>query len=1092
MMKKRISSSSGGDTTAIESSTGAVPLNAISPDDDDDGEAALPLIASDFDAQLRLHHHHHHNDAAAVNNMDQRSILEMRERLGFCTTCPGAPTKLYEITTQTRYNNFRSKMPFNQKHESYQGICLTCHPQVNPDISQHRAATMHSSPHKRSTKRLGGAASRRRDQHQQRVSVILEQQQLMEQQQQQQQQQMHHINNNNSNIYNNQDIMAMHQLHAQQLRYPPINPAPAYHHDNRHYIFNSQQHHQRLMQQPEYGAPPPPPSIQYYDYHEQRQQIIEQHRGGEQLMHAHHPTVPQEVLLNKAGENDSMTSIGLGSINTPANYQPHPQQTTQYQYQPSPLPYGPFHEYPPPPSMKSYAMSRSAAQSSEDKANKKKKKKKKKSSSRKNKSSKNKESAKDEAEIFSDPDFPNEKKAADAAAASRQQQIENDIVSCFPSMHSLTESKAAKEWATDWGGQDDDDDNEEEEADDGDDDDEEEEFDVEKSKESFSELSGTTASCDKKPVAVDSPATTSRQQQGDVAVPENTAACVAVATTAAARNGELVAATTTSEGHGSQQQQQEEETQEQQRQRQIEDQRSLLEDVKAAAIESNKIEIFLDLLVTTLQEQQTSQTIVALCLRQVWDCAKHIDGCKTMIMECRLDVHIKHALEKYLDDEHVQHYGCRCVWSLSVDPECRQLLIQAGAIQWIYNTLEDYKDNKYVLESAFGAMRTMSSSYTTAVQASHQQQFSDSSYSQSSMSSPARVLLLPLDALRPSVCRIMGRHPSSIPLQRDGCAFLSNVAVDMDQQVVSVVSKDEITAVVQALAMYGAPDVWGCACFCLKNYTYEDRNLRMLLKLYDPFLLDLLQSIVTSIDQRQQLAIITNTSIRRQIREDANQIRQSLELFKAEEEEMEEITYSSLVDAIQGMFLDEAIGTILGDILNNPERQLSTKLICFGISKLRELSSITSDKGPDAAAGKNGTHDERSNDIERDNSTMSVKTSNFQCVVSNPLVWKAILNTMDEQIGNIEIQQAGCGAIQFWINEDSNTSKEQLIQFDAKYALDIVVAAANLHGDALIQETLKTMETVCLKGLAAGTAVVDNEGGEEGNVRSSTVSQTNS
>mmetsp|Transcript_26499 Transcript_26499/g.40209 ORF Transcript_26499/g.40209 Transcript_26499/m.40209 type:complete len:408 (-) Transcript_26499:147-1370(-) len=189
MMKKRISSSSGGDTTAIESSTGAVPLNTISPDDDDDGEAALPLIASDFDAQLRLHHHHHHNDAAAVNNMDQRSILEMRERLGFCTTCPGAPTKLYEITTQTRYNNFRSKMPFNQKHESYQGICLTCHPQVNPDISQHRAATMHSSPHKRSTKRLGGAASRRRDQHQQRVSVILEQQQLMEQQQQQQQQQ---------------------------------------------------------------------------------------------------------------------------------------------------------------------------------------------------------------------------------------------------------------------------------------------------------------------------------------------------------------------------------------------------------------------------------------------------------------------------------------------------------------------------------------------------------------------------------------------------------------------------------------------------------------------------------------------------------------------------------------------------------------------------------------------------------------------------------------------------------------------------------------------------------------------------------------
>lgn len=402
-------------------------------------------------------------------------------------------------------------------------------------------------------------------------------------------------------------------------------------------------------------------------------------------------------------------------------------------------------------------------------------------------------------------------------------------------------------------------------------------------------------------------------------------------------------------------------------------------------------------------------------------------------------------------------------------------MIQAGAIQWIYNAMEDYKDNKYVLESAFGALRTMSSSYTTAVKASHQQQYSDYSSSQigTSTSSPARVLLLPLDALRPTVCRIMGLHPSSIPLQRDGCAFLSNVAVDMEQQVVSVVSKDEITAVVQALAMYGAPDVWGCACFCLKNYTYEDRNLRILMKLYDPFLLDLLESIISSVDQRQQLRIVINSSIRRQIQDDANQIRQRLELFKAEEKEIEEMTYSSLVDAVRGMCLDEAIGTILNDILNNPENQLSTKLLCFGISKLQELSSTASARCPDTAGNKNETGDERSKNGENDKTTMAEQNSNFHCVVFNPLVWKAVLTTMEEQPGNAEIQKVGYEAIRFWINDVIADSKQKAMPFDVKHVLDIVDTAANLHGDILMQDALKTMETICLDEFTG--AVVSNE-----------------
>lgn len=1006
-----------------------------------------------------------------IEDMDAKSSSEVRERLGFCTTCPGAPIKLFEITPQTNKNNFRSRFPIDRRHESYQGICLKCHPQLDPNIH---------SINVRSVKRLGGAASRRRDQHQNRVSVMMEQHHRQQQHNQQQQ------------IQNNENNYTAHQ----QMRYPPIRPPPAFHHDSRRYILNSKQQ-QRLMQQPEYA-----PSIQSPPRNFDEQKILEQHM----LQNG----VPQEVLLNEDGDNDSMTSIGLGSINTPAAgaggeyYYHHPQ--TNYQYQSSPLPYGPFSDYPPPPSMKSYFVPHDSSESASDVKPKKKKKKKKKSSRKKSsKSSKSKDSkAKNdgtEAETFSDPDFSNEKEvdAPESLLSQGNQQskeTKGKAPVSFPSMQSLTESQADKMWATnfhesneDWEAQD-----EEEE------DDEEEESTDDIAKGTFSIVlsdsssfnkggtspkkgysqgqtsttttttksasSGTTATCDKKPAAVESVVSVTEQenvpnsrdpQQFSNAFPDRASTAVVASVSVIRSNEEkdnginVAAAATQNSGEQDIQRQV---TPAQQQQRQIEDQRLLLEDVKAAAIESNQIEIFLDLLVTTLQEERTTQAIVALCLRHVWDCAKSINGCKTKIMDCRLDVHIKHALEKHLDDKQVQHYGCRCIWSLSVDPVCRELMIQAGAIQWIYNTMEDYKDDKYVLESAFGALRTMSSSCGTAFQASHRQQFLDSSHSanSNSTSSPARVLLLPLEALRPSVCQIMALHSSSTPIQRDGCAFLSNVAVDMEQQVVSVVSKDEITTVVQALSMYGAPDVWGCACFCLKNYTYEDRNLRALLKLFDPYVLDLLATIISSIDQ-----FVTNPSILRQIREDANQIRSRLELFKTEEQEMENIRYSSLVDAMQDMTLDEAVRTILDDVLNNPENELSTKLICFGISKLHDLSCTNSQNGSNT--NNNETDNEESEDTKRDESPAE-RSPNFHFVVSNPLVWKAVLATMEDQPSNFDIQKAGCGAIQFWIDQGVNMSEPKLLQFDLAHALEIVSTAANLHNDILMRETFKKMNAM--------------------------------
>lgn len=79
------------------------------------------------------------------------------------------------------------------------------------------------------------------------------------------------------------------------------------------------------------------------------------------------------------------------------------------------------------------------------------------------------------------------------------------------------------------------------------------------------------------------------------------------------------------------------------------------------------------------------------------------------------------------------------------------------------------------------------------------------------------------------VCKAMEMNLSVKPLQRDACAFLSNVSVDMETQSVFPVSSDVFQAMVNALREHQTEEkVASVTCFALLNLTCEESNLRAL------------------------------------------------------------------------------------------------------------------------------------------------------------------------------------------------------------------------------------------------------------------------
>jgi hypothetical protein len=414
----------------------------------------------------------------------------------------------------------------------------------------------------------------------------------------------------------------------------------------------------------------------------------------------------------------------------------------------------------------------------------------------------------------------------------------------------------------------------------------------------------------------------------------------------------------------------------------VEELKSLLEDIVASGIS----EILIDTIVGTIREHANLVPIQEICLKHIWDHSKFNEAHKSSIMDAGIDVDIFRAMKSHRRAKMLQKNACGCIWSLSVNEQIRPRLARVGAAKLLFLVLEDFIEDEEVLEIVFGALRTLSPD----------KEFRDS--------------IVPLLGAR-RVCRAMGKHRSSTPIQRDGCAFLSNAAVDIENQMVSNVHHDELSAVVRCLGDHLRNEsVVSSACFALKNYTYEEKNLRSLRRFEE--VIPLLEDV-------------SKYSTKAEIRFDAAEIIERIQLSGQEDDELEEIAYSSLRDAMQDrrMTVDVAVETIR-DVMKQYE--WSEKLLVFGLGSLLSLS--------------------------RQSEEYMTRITQFD-------VLKVIVHTMYKQQANPNIQHRGCETIKF-LAEQGNRPRTMICDVDGS---SILISALRFHRN---NEVVKSVAIAALEELS--------------------------
>jgi hypothetical protein len=382
---------------------------------------------------------------------------------------------------------------------------------------------------------------------------------------------------------------------------------------------------------------------------------------------------------------------------------------------------------------------------------------------------------------------------------------------------------------------------------------------------------------------------------------------------------------------------------------------SLINDVMAA----ENPDFLAELLGSTMRSHRENEAVQALCLRTIWELSRYNDENKGCIMLTGLYECIMMAMKAHPDSVEVQERGCGCLWSLSVNQVNRVVLVRSGACERILRALDTHLHHEGMVQTALGALRTLSPEPEARMVIKHM-----------------------LGCQR--VVRVLALHRTVVCIQRDGCAFLSNVAVDMDKQIVSVVPKEELQAVVRAMADHLKNEsVVTSACFALKNYTYEERNIRNLRRFED---------VISLLEDAAQYA--TKASCRR----DASEVLKRIRELRTEDDSLEETAFSSLMQAMRRHNMDpnparqveESVSTIT-DVIK--EYYWSIKLICFGFESLLSL------------AGKSEAHMSR---------------------ILSPKTLRVVITTMKEHMSCPKVQERGCQLIKYLAEVDKTVNRTQI------------------------------------------------------------------
>ena len=172
----------------------------------------------------------------------------------------------------------------------------------------------------------------------------------------------------------------------------------------------------------------------------------------------------------------------------------------------------------------------------------------------------------------------------------------------------------------------------------------------------------------------------------------------------------------------------------------------------------------------------------------------------------------------------------------------------------------------------------------------------------------------------------MQYHPTQSRIQTDGCAVLSNLALDMNVKTVAIVPSAVLEAVVAALlgqaALVGTSrsdadwEVVKSACFTIKNFSYRQENLRALAS-HD----DLLQGLEMLVQQRPRGS------------KDAVVIFEKLQLSRVQDESLQ----AQVMEALQ-MLWDKPLPVAIDEILNVwKEHYWSARILITSLHQIQDM-----------------------------------------------------------------------------------------------------------------------------------------------------------
>jgi hypothetical protein len=322
---------------------------------------------------------------------------------------------------------------------------------------------------------------------------------------------------------------------------------------------------------------------------------------------------------------------------------------------------------------------------------------------------------------------------------------------------------------------------------------------------------------------------------------------------------------------------------------------SKIEPIQAMLKEMKSVgeEIFMECLLTAMESNQSDLRVQIYCLTTIRDELENDDN-GTISDSFVTTKGILDSMTNFPSSITIQELGCAILLTLASTDNNRTNLIERGSCESLHRAIEVNSRERSIVEMCFSTLRILSTEME------------------------GRNTMLQINVSK-TIVAAMQYNLSCVSIQQDGCAIISNLAVDVLNNSVTLVSNDEIAVVLEAMQVHNTDEsVMASACFALKNFAYNAQNLRSMNRANN-----LLEAL-------EDAALFDSLSI------SASQTSEKLYLSQAEDESMVDHAYKVLMKTISTQSDDPEIMIVIIQSLR--EFKWSSSHVAACLKKLKPLA----------------------------------------------------------------------------------------------------------------------------------------------------------